>query len=162
MKKAISVFLVLVILLGLSACTKTSTLNEVVAEANKNIKACQSHLDGLPLILSGKFDEETKIYTLTLAISNEEDYKNYIYHVHYENLIANGFNSLSSIQQESVLALLMNKLDKCGSTEKEIFTLAMDELPMEEFKELGITVTLVYQDRNGIKTVVDKNITVAD
>lgn len=155
MKKITSILLALVIILGLSACAKTGPSSEVVAEANKNIKACQPHLDGLPLVLSGAFNEDAMSYTLTLAISSEEEYKNYIYSLHYKNLVANGFNSLSSIQKEAVIAQIMSQSDRYGDAESAIISLAKKELPMEDFEKLGITLTVVYQNRNGIKTVVD-------
>ena len=155
MKKVISILLILLMVLGLSACTRTRALSEVVTEANKNIKACQPYLDGLPLVLSGAFDDDTMSYTLTLAISSEEDYKDYIYSLHYKNLVANGFNSLSSIQQEAVIAQIMSQSDKYGDAESAIISLAKEELPIEEFEKFGITLTVVYQNRNGIKTVVD-------
>ena len=69
----------------------------------------------------------------------------------------NGFNSLSSIQKEAVIAQLMAESDKCGNTEKAILALAIKELPMENFEELGIKLEIVYKNRNGVKTVIDKN-----
>ncbi len=155
MKKILSVLLILAVALGVCACASMRPVGKVVAEANENIKACQPHLDSLPLVLTGSFDEENMIYTLTLAISSEEDYKDYIYSIHYNNLVANGFNSLSSIQKEAVIAQIMSQSDKYGNAEAAIITLAKKELPMDEFEKHGITLKVVYQDRNGIKEVIE-------
>lgn len=155
MKKAFCVFLLFALILGLSACTKTDGVNAVVAEANEKIAACQPKLEGMPLVLSGSFDKDAKSYTLTLAISSEKEYKDYIYSVHYKNLVANGFNSLSSVQKEAVLAQLMAQQDKYGSAEAAIISLVKKELPMDKFDEFGIKLVVVYQNRNGSKTVVE-------
>ena len=157
MKKAISILLVLVLVFWVCACSKTMSVPKVVTEAHENIAACKQYLEGLPLILNGAFDENTMTYTLTLAISSAEAYKDYVYNLHYKNLVANGFNSLSSIQKEAVIAQLMAQLDNFGDSESKIIALAIKELPMKSFEELGITLKIVYQNRNGAKTVIDKN-----
>ena len=157
MKKTISILLVLVLVLGLSACSKSMSAQKVVTQANENIAACSQYLESLPLVLDGAFDGSTMTYTLTLAISSAEEYKDYIYKLHYQNLVANGFNSLSSAQKEAVIAQLMAESDKCGNAEKAILALAIKELPMENFEELGIKLEIVYKNRNGVKTVIDKN-----
>ena len=157
MKKATSTLLVLILVLGLSACSKTMSAQKVVTQANENIAACKQYLEGLPLVLDGTFDESTMTYTLTLAISSAEAYKDYIYNLHYKNLVANGFNSLSTIQKEAVIAQIMAQSDKFGDAESKIIALAIKELPVKNFEELGITLEIVYQNRNGAKTVIDQD-----